>query len=100
MYEKEIKYFGRITKIHCDGKCNKAWGKSQRYTYDENDKMTMLSDDELGEAPEDPGTYEGECGKPKEGEEKFNKWCVRECERCEIDPFEKSWPAELMPGFL
>ena len=37
--------------------------------------------------PVDPGTYEGEHGKPRTKEARLNKWCARECERSVIvDP--------------
>jgi hypothetical protein len=48
------------------------------------DDFAWLSDDELGDAPVDPGTYEGGHAKPvgATSAEHMNKWCVRECERC------------------
>lgn len=86
MFQKDIICFGNKIKIACDGKCEKAWGISNRpkIILDENDEddFAYLSDDELGIAPEDPGTYEGGFGKPEANEEKLNKWCYRECERC------------------
>ena len=71
---KDIIYFGKSARVECDGNCKKAWGINSR-----PDKP----DDELGAAPEDPGTYEGGHAKPKEGEE-MNKWCIRECERSSL----------------
>ena len=65
-----------------DGKCNKAWGVNQRpkiQLSDDDDDIAWLADSELGEAPIDPGTYEGGEGKPLTP--KHNKWCFRECER-------------------
>ena len=86
--KKQITYCGQQVIVSCDGKCNKAWGINNRpkLELDENDEddYCYLSDDELDDAPEDPGTYEGGNGKPIEGEEVPNKWCVRECERCEM----------------
>lgn len=38
----------------------------------------------MGEAPADPGTYEGGDAKPTYLGERLNKWCVRECERSQI----------------
>lgn len=54
--------------------------------YDENN-WVWCSDDELGEAPEDPGTYESGDAKPIKGDYIPNKWCVRGCERCEMSDF-------------
>lgn len=87
MNEAKITYFGQPTKVACDRNCKKAWGISQRpkrqLSEDEDDVM-WLSDGELGKAPVDPGTYEGGYGKPESPDMFPNKWCVRECERCEI----------------
>lgn len=86
--EKIIKFFGQTAKIACDGKCNKAWGRQNRpriqLSEDDEDDYTFLADEELGEAPKDPGTYEGGHAKPTNPREIPNKWCVRECERCAI----------------
>ena len=76
----QITYCWKSAICICDGKCNKAWGVSNR-PRDENDDY--LPDSELGEAPKDPGTYEGRDGKPDRPLE-HNKWCVRECERSKI----------------
>jgi len=89
MLKKEIVYFGKNVVAACDGKCNKSWGFNSRprvQLSEDEDDIAWLSDNELGEAPEDPGTYEGDYGKPlsvNSGED-LNKWCVRECERCKI----------------
>lgn len=68
MLKKEIIYFGQKAIIACDGNCEKAWGSNSRpiIQLDKNnsDDFAYLSDEELGIAPEDPGTYEGNCGKP------------------------------------
>jgi len=83
--EKQIIYCGQKAKVACDEKCSKAWGTNSRaqihLSEDENDTC-YLADDELGEAPLDPGTYEGDHAKPTCATEMMNKWCVRECERC------------------
>lgn len=50
----------------------------------DEDDYAYLADDELDDAPTDPGTYEGADAKPLSPDEFPNKWCVRECERCEI----------------
>ncbi len=87
MIKKDIIYFGGAYILFCDGKCNKAWGFSQREKVqlsDDEDDVEWLSDDELGEAPEDPETYEGGHAKPTCDNDKLNKWCCRESERSEI----------------
>lgn len=77
MLTKEILWFGRKCILACDGKCYKAWGINSRPS--KNGKFKK--DDELGIAPENPGTFEGGQGKnPKS----LNKWCARECERSDI----------------
>ncbi len=109
--ETEIIYFGQKAKVACDMKCNKAWGFTCRpkiYVNDpeqrvyglgskhgywasdefgDEDDYFCLSDDELEEAPECTGTWEGGDGKPfiedmKDKDVRHNKWCVRACERC------------------
>ncbi len=77
--------------LSCDYRCDKAWGVSQRPRVQINeadlDDFAFLSDDELGVAPVNPGTYEGGHGKPRNGV--HNKWCYRECERSYLAPSEK-----------
>lgn len=82
MLRKEIIFFGQKAVIACDGKCNKAWGLNSRPKVEVSGGIFCMSDAELGEAPADPRTYEGGCAKPVLDEEKLNKWCARECERC------------------
>lgn len=81
-----ITYFGKPARVLCDRKCGKAWGISNRpqieFDPDDPDDIAYLADDELGEAPADPGTYEGSHAKPLTPDAFPNKWCVRECERC------------------
>ena len=100
--EAIITYCGQPAKVKCDEKCNKAWGVSQRprqQLSDNPDDYVMFSDDELGEAPENPGTYEGGHGKPRPGDYKPNKWCVRQCERCAMSsPGKSHLPLEI-PDF-
>lgn len=89
MYAKAILYFGQPSCVACDGNCAKAWGINNRpkeQLSDNEDDYAFLADDELGEAPADPGTYEGGQGKPVEPHELLNKWCVRECERSTLHP--------------
>src|SRR5271157_5191566 len=106
--DKQIVFFGQKAKVGCDNKCHKAWGRNGRlqlyfhndaspafvgYVYDihdgqiDEDNMAWLPDYLLGIAPADPETYEGGHAKPTDPAEdpaKMNKWCVRECERCNI----------------
>lgn len=101
--ETQGHYAGKPINIICDKKCEKAWGINNRPRLyrmeggvyrevmfeewyneqipDENDSC-YLADDELGNAPLDPGTYEGGDAKPFHPT-RHNRWCVRECERCE-----------------
>ena len=85
MIEREIVYFGRRRVLCCDGRCEKAWGIDTRprleLDLEDLDDFAWLSDGELGEAPVDPGTYEGSCGKPAPTEKLESKWCARQCER-------------------
>jgi hypothetical protein len=107
--EKIIQFLGQPAKVNCDENCHKAWGINSRpriypeigekvfgldnasiwpdrYDVDENNYV-YLSDDELPEAPIDPGTEEGGEKKPVNKQGIPNKWCYRECERCNIsDP--------------
>ncbi len=87
MHTKQIRWFGSEVTLACDGKCTKAWGLNCRPKVEldpsEPDDVAWLADDELGDAPQDPGTYEGGHAKP-EGPHEMNKWCARECERSEI----------------
>lgn len=90
-FEKEIVFFGQRARVACDGQCSKAWGIHERprvILSDDPDDFAWLADSELGEAPVDPGTYEGNDAKPVDatGSRSMNKWCVRECERCVMSP--------------
>lgn len=100
--EKIISYFGQPVKVACDEKCNKAWGLNTRmriHFSDDEDDYAFMADDELPEAPDDPGTYEGIDGKPTSPSLAPNKWCVRECERCTMSrQGEHEKPLEL-PDF-
>lgn len=88
MLASPIMFFGRPCILACDGNCRKAWGINLRpwaSLSDDPDDFAYLADDELGEAPADPGTYEGGHGKPRphtySDPGRHNKWCARECER-------------------
>ena len=82
--KKIIPWFGKQETVICDGVCSKAWGINNRPKTE--DEKFWRADGDLGEAPADPGTYEGGEGKPcstmNNDPELMNKWCVRECERC------------------
>lgn len=101
MPELTITYFGQQAKVCCDGKCSKAWGINNRprvrLSDNEDDyDYEYLADGELGDAPSDPGTYEGGHAKPSSSSEFPNKWCVRECERCRMsDPGKFAEPLEV-----
>jgi hypothetical protein len=84
MIIKGITFAGKPVVVGCDAKCNKAWGRNSRPQkhFDEADDFAYLPDGDLGEAPIDPGTYEGGHAKPTSLKQAPNKWCVRECERC------------------
>ena len=85
-YVKAIIYFGQPCALACDGNCGKAWGINNRPRVQlstDPDDYAFLADGELGDAPTDPGTYEGRDGKPQ-GRDYLNKWCARECERSAI----------------
>lgn len=74
--------FGLPILLACDGKCEKAWGNNgrpKRQLSDDSDDYEFVADSELGDAPADPGTYEGGDAKPID--RTHNKWCFRECER-------------------
>jgi hypothetical protein len=83
---KPILFCGTQVVLACDGLCEKAWGINNRpqvQLSDDPDDFEYLADDELGEAPHNPGTYEGRDGKPEDYDdpERQNRWCARECER-------------------
>ena len=92
---KLITYCGEKIAVVCDRRCDKAWGIQNRpkvQLSDDPDDFYFLPDDELGQAPCNPGTYEGGHGKPVSPDEFPNKWCVRECERCRIiDIVPENW---------
>ena len=80
MFIRLVTYFGQPLAVMCDGRCDKAWGRTQR---PEHPNGEWFRDNELGYAPVNPGTYEGGEGKPLPPSAKLSsKWCIRECERC------------------
>lgn len=82
LWEKKIKFCGVDVILSCDGKCSKAWGMNSRPRDTDGE---YLSDDDLPDAPIDPGTYEGGDAKPASPAD-MNRWCARECERsCIVD---------------
>ena len=105
MLEKEILYFREEARLVCDGKCNKAWGLDRPAMWvdpnedpDEHpDNIVFLADDELPDAPVNPGDSEGGWYKPlQSGVEHMNKWCARACERSVIV---KPGEAVILPDF-
>jgi hypothetical protein len=96
IYAKHILWFEHHVVLACDGNCKKAWGINCRPKIDfdpyDPDDYAFLADNELGDAPVDPGTWEGGHGKPS-GPHEMNKWCARECERSGI--FEPCEAVEL-----
>lgn len=93
--EAFIVFAGQKARIKCDRKCDKAWGINSRPRQQiDEESYCFMADDELGVAPETPGTYECADAKPLTPDEFPNKWCVRECERCAMsNPGE--WDKEL-----
>lgn len=89
MLVKTITWFGNRAVVACDGNCRKAWGINRRPSVemsDNEDDTADLADHELGDAPVNPGTYEGGDAKPTDYTDprRQNKWCCRECERSRI----------------
>lgn len=100
--ETTITYFGQPAKVACDEKCEKAWGINNRpkeCLSEDEDNYSFLSDDELGIAPVNPGTYEDGQGKPVNKNGIPNKWCVRECERCWMSDYGKPNQRPSLPDF-
>jgi hypothetical protein len=105
LLKKQIKWWGPddIMMLSCDGRCDKAWGASDRphvqFDPNEPDDFAYLADHELGTAPADPGTYEGSHGKPSsvpltpDDTHLMNKWCARACERSALTEPGKPIPA-------
>lgn len=100
--EAVIQYCGTPMKVACDRNCKKAWGINNRPTVplsDDEDDFAWKADSELGNAPKDPGTYEGGHAKPLSPNEFPNKWCVRECERCAHSKMGRENRALELPSF-
>lgn len=89
---KIIKFCDQMCLVACDGRCDKAWGMNHRPKMklgSDIDDYVYIGDDDLGTAPADPGTTEGDHAKPAGPDGGMNKWCVRECERTTmVDPGE------------
>lgn len=89
--------------LACDGNCSKAWGITSRLKTQlgaDDDDVVYLADGELGQAPADPGTYEGGCAKPSSPQD-MNRWCSRQCERSDmastVDGLKlRDWSARLL----
>lgn len=94
MLTKEINAYGKPLVIGCDAKCEKAFGINGRQRIQVSpieDDYAWLADHEVGFAPVSGKTnilYEGGDQKPDPSipETRLNKWCFRECERCESAP--------------
>jgi hypothetical protein len=87
--EATIPYGRETIQVACDRHCHKAWGSTTRPSIqlsDDEDDLVYLADDELGDAPADPGTYEAWDAKPSSPDHFPNRWCVRACERCAMVP--------------
>ncbi|MBP1309209.1 hypothetical protein JOD82_002229 [Paenibacillus sp. 1182] len=90
MITKEVTAFGMKVMIGCDAKCDRAFGingRPKEQLSDDPDDYAFLSDDKAGVAPESGKTKivsEGGDMKPVKPEERLNRWCCRECERCEM----------------
>ena len=100
--EKIITYFGQLAKVACDENCNKAWGifkRPKNQLSDNPDDYEFLADQELGEAPVNPSTYEGGWAKPLNKVGIPNKWCVRQCERCVMSGYGKPDQQLQLPDF-
>jgi hypothetical protein len=96
---KPLRYLGHQLILACDERCDKAWGRHSRPKHrlsSDPDDYVFKSDSELGEAPKDPGTSEGDVSKPLAPEQRLNKWCARECERSGM--FEQG--TEVLPDQL
>ncbi len=101
-HTKRITFFGQPATVGCDGQCHKAWGSDGRprvllsINDDNEDDYAYLADHELGAAPVDPGTTEGNDGKPLSAASFPNRWCVRACERSRMtSPGEVDVPLKL-----
>lgn len=95
MIAKSILFCEHPVILICDGKCDKAWGISNRPRVfhsasepkaESEDDYFSLADGKLGIAPVFPGTWEGGGGKPRTKGERLNRWCARECERSILIP--------------
>lgn len=90
--KKTITYCGQPATVACDENCNKAWGINTRprnQLSDNEDDWEWLTDQELGDAPIDPGTQEGFHSKSINKKDIPNKWCVNQCERCVMSAYGK-----------
>jgi len=90
MLVKLITAYGKRMRLMCDGRCDKAWGINERprkMLSDDQGDYVFIADQDLGDAPADPGTTEGFQGKPSAtpllDAAQMNKWCFRQCERSE-----------------
>ena len=93
--EKEITYYGAPAKVGCDEKCNKAWGINNRprvYLDISETQIFGLEGTSIYPDIEDDinvDNYENDDAKPTCKSEMGNRWCVRECERCQMSEYGK-----------
>ena len=73
MLEKEITYLQRKTKVRCDGRCDLAKGLNP---------------------PRESTSEGGHVWSPENHKNFPNKWCVRECDRCEMESYALSKPVD------
>lgn len=101
MIAKTIFFFNAPVLLACDANCTKAWGINNRprVEFGDEDDVAYYADHELGDAPADPGTYEGPHGKPTAPEQRLNKWCARECERSVLIDLGKLVTDATLPSF-
>jgi len=104
---KVIRYCGKLRTLVCDMRCEMAWGmnsRPKRMLSQNEDDYIYLSDDELLAqglyAPSKSPCTEGGDNKPLPEEQKFNRWCARECERSIIldgTPLDMTKPIPNIP---
>ena len=86
MLFRRILYYGKSRLLFCDARCDEAYGRHW-----------PINKEKSWPAPEDPGTYEGVDGKPRELGARLNRWCARECERSHFAEVGEGIAAWLSP---
>ncbi|VAW78419.1 hypothetical protein MNBD_GAMMA12-616 [hydrothermal vent metagenome] len=80
--EAFITFMGQKSRVACDRKCFKAWGINNRPEHENENSVDLLTeviylrDHELGNAPNDARTTEGDNTKPLSPDSFPNKWCI------------------------